>query len=183
MSEQNKQVVVRFIEAMGKSDAATAAACLAPDAFTVAKGFGKFAGVRHYDQIVGTIDWFKQLMPGGLRPTIHASLPKANEWRSSSKATRRLPTASRIAINTAWCSRCATARSSRSTSISALNWPTKRCIRWSRRWSNSHDEADWSRVTPNAAAQARRPKSPSPHLTSEKLCPVQQHRPARFNLI
>ena len=56
MSEQNKQVVVRFIEAMGKSDPASAAACLAPDAFTVVKGFGKFAGVRHYDQIVGTID-------------------------------------------------------------------------------------------------------------------------------
>lgn len=71
MSEQNKQVVIRFIEAMGRSDAATAATCLTPDATTLAKGFGKFAGVRHYDVIVGTIAAFKQLVPTGLSPTIH----------------------------------------------------------------------------------------------------------------
>ncbi len=70
MSEQNKQVVLKFIEAMGRSDGATAATCLAPDAFTLAKGFGKFAGVRHYDTIVGTIDAFKKLVPTGLRPDI-----------------------------------------------------------------------------------------------------------------
>lgn len=71
MSDRNKQVVTRFIEAMGRSDPTAAAACLAPDAITVAKGFGKFAGVRHYDQIVGTIDVFKQLVPTGLSPIIH----------------------------------------------------------------------------------------------------------------
>ncbi len=71
MSEQNKQVVIRFIEAMGRSDAATAATCLTPDATTLAKGFGKFAGVRHYDVIVGTIAAFRQLVPTGLSPTIH----------------------------------------------------------------------------------------------------------------
>lgn len=71
MSEQNKQTVTKFLEAMGKSDPAAAASCLAPDAITVAKGFGKFSGVRHYDQIVGTIDAFKQLVPSGLSPTIH----------------------------------------------------------------------------------------------------------------
>jgi ketosteroid isomerase-like protein len=68
VSEQNKAVVIRFIEAMGCSDGATAATCLAPDAFTLAKGFGKFAGVRRYDTIVGTIDAFKKLVPTGLRP-------------------------------------------------------------------------------------------------------------------
>ena len=72
MSEQNKQVVVRFLEAMGRSDATTAATCLAPDATTVAKGFGKFAGVRHYDRIVGTIEAFKLLVPTGLSPIIHS---------------------------------------------------------------------------------------------------------------
>ena len=71
MSEQNEQVVLRFIHAMGVGDPAAAAACLAPDAFTVAKGFSKFAGVRHYETIVGMIDAFKALMPTGLRPTIH----------------------------------------------------------------------------------------------------------------
>lgn len=68
MSEQNKQVVRKFITAMGISDGATAATCLAEDAFTLAKGFGKFAGVRRYDTIVGTIDAFQQLLPTGLRP-------------------------------------------------------------------------------------------------------------------
>lgn len=72
MSKQNKEVVLTFINAMGKSDGATAAACLTKDAFTNAKGFGKFAGIRHYDTIVGTIDAFKQLLPTGLSPVIES---------------------------------------------------------------------------------------------------------------
>lgn len=69
--ESNKQVVVTFIKAMGSSDAASAVPCLDPEAFTLAKGFGKFAGIRHYETIVGTIDAFKILLPTGLRPEIH----------------------------------------------------------------------------------------------------------------
>ena len=71
MSEQNKRVVTSFIEAMGKSDPDTAAKCLAPDATTLAKGFGKFAGVRHRDRIIATIAVFKQLVPSGLSPIVH----------------------------------------------------------------------------------------------------------------
>lgn len=70
MRETNKAAVIKFIEAMGRSDGSTAASCLAPDAFTLAKGFGKFAGVRRYDTIVGTIDAFKKLVPTGLQPDI-----------------------------------------------------------------------------------------------------------------
>lgn len=70
MSEQNKQVVLRFIHAMGASDGASAIPCLDPEAFTLAKGFGKFAGIRRYETIVGTIDAFKVLLPTGLRPDI-----------------------------------------------------------------------------------------------------------------
>ncbi|HSW12107.1 MAG TPA: SRPBCC family protein [Solimonas sp.] len=70
MSEQNKQVVLKFIHAMGASDGASAIPCLDPEAFTLAKGFGKFAGIRRYDTIVGTIDAFKVLLPTGLRPDI-----------------------------------------------------------------------------------------------------------------
>ena len=66
--EDNKAVVRKFIEAMGTSDAATAATCLSHDAYTLAKGYGKFAGVREYDTIVGTIDAFKTLLPTGLCP-------------------------------------------------------------------------------------------------------------------
>ena len=71
MTEQNKETVLRFIDAMGTSDPGTAATCLAPDAFTDAKGFCKLSGIRHYDTIVGTIGAFQELMPTGLRPEIH----------------------------------------------------------------------------------------------------------------
>jgi len=70
MSELNKQVVLKFINAMGSSDSASAAECLAPDAFTLAKGFGKFAGVRRFETIVGTIGAFQTLLPTGLRPDV-----------------------------------------------------------------------------------------------------------------
>ena len=71
MSEQNKQVVLKYMKAMGESDPDTAATCLAPDVLTVAKGFSKFAGVRGYETIVATLGAFKKLIPTGLRPTIH----------------------------------------------------------------------------------------------------------------
>ena len=78
MSEQNKRVVMSFIEAMGKSDPDTAAKCLAPDATTLAKGFGKFAGVRHRDRIIATIAVFKQLVPSGLSPIVHTITAEAD---------------------------------------------------------------------------------------------------------
>lgn len=70
MNEHNKQVVLAFIDAMGRGDAAAAAPCIAEDTFTLAKGFGQFAGVRTHDTILATIDAFRQLMPGGMEPTI-----------------------------------------------------------------------------------------------------------------
>ncbi len=70
MQERNKQVVLGFIDAMGRGDAAAADPCLAPDAYTLAKGFGKFAGRRNRDTILATINAFTELMPGGLAPTI-----------------------------------------------------------------------------------------------------------------
>jgi ketosteroid isomerase-like protein len=72
MSETNKQTVLRFIDAMGRSDGAAAVPCLDREAYTLAKGYGKFAGVRRYETIVGTIDAFKKLLPTGLRPTIQS---------------------------------------------------------------------------------------------------------------
>ena len=70
MSEQNKQVVLDFINAMGKGDPEAAAKCIGPDTFTLARGFGKFAGVRTHDTILATIGAFKQLMPEGMEPDI-----------------------------------------------------------------------------------------------------------------
>lgn len=71
MSEENKQVVLRFIHALGSSDADTAGACLAPDAFTVSKGFSKFAGIHRYETMIGMIRGFKKVLPTGLRPIVH----------------------------------------------------------------------------------------------------------------
>lgn len=72
MSEQNKEVVLKFIRAFSDGDAETAKTCLAPDAVTVAKGFGKLSGPRPYEIIVATTAAFKELIPTGLRPTFHS---------------------------------------------------------------------------------------------------------------
>jgi uncharacterized protein len=72
MSKQNKKVVLDFIEAMGRGDAAAAAPCIAEDTFTVAKGFGKLAGVRTHDTILATIAAFNELMPDGMDPDIQS---------------------------------------------------------------------------------------------------------------
>lgn len=79
MSEQNKQLVLKFLDAMGKGDAATAATCLHPEAITIAKGFGKFAGIRQIDRILGTIEAFRDLIPGGLDVTIHSLLSEDDQ--------------------------------------------------------------------------------------------------------
>jgi uncharacterized protein len=78
MSEQNKQVVLNFINAMGKGDAEEAAPCLALDAFTLAKGFGKFAGVRQHDLILATISAFRKLVPDGMQPVIQSVIAEGD---------------------------------------------------------------------------------------------------------
>lgn len=70
MMDQEKDLVLKFIKAMGAGDRESASTCLNTDAITVAKGYGKFSGVRQYDTIVGTIEAFAQLFPEGLKPDI-----------------------------------------------------------------------------------------------------------------
>ena len=72
MSEKNKEIVLNFIKAMGEGDPDAAAACIAEDTYTLAKGFGKFAGVREHDTILATIGAFKKLAPDGFKPVIHS---------------------------------------------------------------------------------------------------------------
>ena len=68
--ERNKAVVLDFIDAMSTGNAARADTCLAPDAFTEAKGYGKFAGVRQRETMIGTIDAFNRMLPAGLNVEI-----------------------------------------------------------------------------------------------------------------
>jgi hypothetical protein len=67
MSERNKAVTLKFIEAMGSNDPQGAAECLAPDGMAVTKGFGKASGTRKADTVIAAIESFKALMPTGLR--------------------------------------------------------------------------------------------------------------------
>lgn len=68
MSEQNKALAIKFIEAFSDGDAQTAESCLAPGAMTVAKGFGKLSGPRPRDLILATTAAFKETIPTGLQP-------------------------------------------------------------------------------------------------------------------
>lgn len=68
MSEANKATALKFIKAFSDGDVDTAKTCLAPDAVTIAKGFGKLSGPRPYDLIIATTAAFKDTVPTGLRP-------------------------------------------------------------------------------------------------------------------
>jgi len=74
MNEHNKQVAVKFVEAMGQNDPQGVAECLAPDAVAIAMGTTKFAGKRNRDMMVGGVEQFKQLMPEGLQFTILSAI-------------------------------------------------------------------------------------------------------------
>ena len=91
MSEQNKKVVLEFIDAMGKGDKARFAACLSPDATAHAKGFAKISGRREYDMMVGSVEAFKELWVGGLRAdfkTVQHSRPRRQEARRVARKLR-----------------------------------------------------------------------------------------------
>jgi len=68
MIEENKKVVLRFLEATGHNDAETVKACVDPDGVSVAKGTSKFTGPRRFGaNIADTIETFKKIIPTGLR--------------------------------------------------------------------------------------------------------------------
>jgi uncharacterized protein len=71
-TELNKQTAIRFVEAMGANDPQTAGDCMAHDGVAVAMGGSRFAGIRSRRMIVDGIEAFKQLVPEGLRFTIHS---------------------------------------------------------------------------------------------------------------
>ncbi|MFT3965429.1 MAG: nuclear transport factor 2 family protein [Sphingobium sp.] len=95
MSEQNKRTVLTFIEAMGASDKEAAIPCLDPEAFTIAKGYTKFAGRRDYATIIGTIDAFRTLLPTGLRPDVRSVTAEGDrvavEWEGDAVTAEGKP--------------------------------------------------------------------------------------------
>lgn len=95
MSQSNIDTVLTFINAMSNGDAETADSCVGPNAFTVAKGYGKFAGVRQRGVMVGTIAAFKQLLPGGLNVTINSVTAESDrvvvEFEGNSETSEGVP--------------------------------------------------------------------------------------------
>ena len=70
MSEQNRQVAIKFVESMGRNDTEGVRECFAPEGVAIAKGTTRFAGARTLDMILDGIEAFKHMMPEGLNFTI-----------------------------------------------------------------------------------------------------------------
>jgi len=70
MNDKDRDVAIAFVEAMGRNDLDTVAACMAPDGVLVAMGKGKFAGEHSPEMIAGSIKAMRKMLPGGLNFTI-----------------------------------------------------------------------------------------------------------------
>jgi len=67
-----------FVEAMGRNDLETVAACMAPDGVLVAMGQNKFAGEHTPEMIAGSIEAMRKMLPGGLEFTIKSVTGKGD---------------------------------------------------------------------------------------------------------
>lgn len=68
MIEAHKKTAIQFIEAMSAGDAQGQADCLAPDAFTITKGFAGVSGQRDRATMLATVEAFRDIVPTGFRP-------------------------------------------------------------------------------------------------------------------
>jgi len=72
VSERNKEIALQFMEAMSSNRPELADEVIGEGAIAIAKGYGKFAGSRPRETMVGGIEAFKSIIPTGLRFTIHS---------------------------------------------------------------------------------------------------------------
>lgn len=79
MSEANKKVALEFLAAMDAGDANRMEACLAPDAMTLTRGFGKVSGKRDRATMLATTAAFKEIVPTGFRPTYHSIVAEGDK--------------------------------------------------------------------------------------------------------
>ena len=95
MSEANKQVALEFLDAMGKADAVRKAACLAPDAFTITKGFAGVSGQRNRETMLATVEAFGEIVPTGFRPKIEKVIAEGDtvviEWEGNAVLSNGTP--------------------------------------------------------------------------------------------
>jgi len=87
MSAVNKQTALKFLHAMSEADVAGQADCLAPDACTITKGFGKVSGQRNRETMLATVEAFRDVVPTGFRPKIEKVVAEGDtvviEWEGN----------------------------------------------------------------------------------------------------
>ena len=66
MSEANKQVVRKFLQAMSDGDPVAADECLAPGAVAVTMGTIQFSGSSSREVVIGMMGAMKSLLPDGM---------------------------------------------------------------------------------------------------------------------
>jgi ketosteroid isomerase-like protein len=70
MSEANKVVAVKFLQALGAGDVATMKTILADDVVAIATGTSVGSGSRNYAEIMAVVGMFPQISKTGLNPKI-----------------------------------------------------------------------------------------------------------------
>jgi ketosteroid isomerase-like protein len=72
---------------MSNGDAQGQARCLAPDAFTITKGFAGVSGQRNRETMLATVDAFREIVPTGFRPKFHKVVAEGDtvvvEWEGN----------------------------------------------------------------------------------------------------
>jgi len=95
VSEANKQIALKFLAAMSAADAKAQAEYLAPDAFTVTKGFAGVSGRRDRATMLATVEAFREIVPTGFRPTIHRVVAEGDtvvvEWEGNAVLSNGQP--------------------------------------------------------------------------------------------
>jgi ketosteroid isomerase-like protein len=95
MSEANKQVALEFLDAMSQADAGRQAACLAPDAFTITKGFAGVSGQRDRATMLATVEAFREIVPTGFRPKVEKVVAEGDtvvvEWEGNAVLSNGAP--------------------------------------------------------------------------------------------
>jgi ketosteroid isomerase-like protein len=70
MTEANKAIGLKFVEALGACDAQAVKSVISDDLVAVAKGTGVGAGTRNYAEIIAVFEMFSQVTKTGLNPKI-----------------------------------------------------------------------------------------------------------------
>lgn len=90
-----KEIALKFLQAMSEGDAAGQAACLAPHAFTVTKGFAQVSGQRTRETMLATVKAFKEIVPTGFRPSVERVIAEGDtvvvQWEGNAVLSNGVP--------------------------------------------------------------------------------------------